>query len=110
MDFTARVQAFDLDGNYLGVTFTPPDFRNGRPSGLGTDNQGRDVAARLIYGFRISVLFGLTLTLLSSVIGIAAGAVQGYFGGWTDLLLPAGVEIRTHIPARYLLIILSSVI
>jgi microcin C transport system permease protein len=53
---------------------------------LGTDDQGRDVVARLIYGFRISVLFGLTLTIVSSVIGVAAGAVQGYFGGWTDLL------------------------
>ena len=53
---------------------------------LGTDDQGRDVVARLLYGFRISVLFGLTLTLISSVIGVAAGAVQGYFGGWTDLL------------------------
>jgi microcin C transport system permease protein len=52
---------------------------------LGTDDQSRDVVARLIYGFRISVLFGLTLTILSSIIGIAAGGVQGYFGGWIDL-------------------------
>jgi microcin C transport system permease protein len=52
---------------------------------LGTDDQGRDVLARLIYGFRISVLFGLILTILSSIIGVAAGAVQGYFGGWVDL-------------------------
>ena len=52
-----------------------------RVNWLGTDDQGRDLTARLIYGFRISVLFGLTLTLLSSVIGVAAGAVQGYFGG-----------------------------
>ena len=56
---------------------------------LGTDDQGRDVLARLIYGFRISVLFGLMLTIMSSVIGVAAGAVQGYFGGWTDLAVPA---------------------
>ena len=56
---------------------------------LGTDDQGRDVVARLIYGFRISVLFGLTLTIVSSIIGIAAGGVQGYFGGWVDLLLSA---------------------
>ncbi len=56
---------------------------------LGTDDQGRDVLARLIYGFRLSVLFGLVLTIVSSVIGVAAGAVQGYFGGWTDLLVPA---------------------
>jgi microcin C transport system permease protein len=56
---------------------------------LGTDDQARDVTARLIYGFRISVLFGLTLTIFSALIGVAAGAVQGYFGGWTDLLMPA---------------------
>src|SRR4029079_8005317 len=53
---------------------------------LGTDDGGRDVLARLIYGFRISVLFGLALTIISSIIGVAAGAVQGYFGGWIDLL------------------------
>lgn len=53
---------------------------------LGTDDQGRDVVARLIYGFRISVLFGLALTIVSSIIGIAAGGVQGYFGGLTDLI------------------------
>ena len=53
---------------------------------LGTDDQARDVLARVIYGFRISVLFGLVLTFFSSIVGVAAGAVQGYFGGWTDLL------------------------
>src|SRR5258708_18339332 len=52
---------------------------------LGTDDQGRDLLARLVYGFRISVLFGLVLTLASSLVGVAAGAGQGYFGGWTDL-------------------------
>jgi microcin C transport system permease protein len=77
---------------------------------LGTDDQGRDVVARLIYGFRISVLFGLILASISSVIGIAAGAVQGYFGGWTDLLFQRFIEIWTSIPALYLLIIISSVI
>ena len=77
---------------------------------LGTDQQGRDVVARLIYGFRISVLFGLTLTLLSSVIGIAAGAVQGYFGGWTDLMFQRFIEIWTSVPELYLLLILSSVL
>jgi microcin C transport system permease protein len=56
---------------------------------LGTDDQGRDVLARLIYGFRISILFGLLLTIVSSIIGVAAGAVQGYFGGWTDRRAPA---------------------
>jgi microcin C transport system permease protein len=77
---------------------------------LGTDDQGRDVAARLIYGFRISVLFGLALTLVSSVIGVAAGAVQGYFGGWTDLLFQRFIEIWTSIPSLYLLLIISSVL
>lgn len=77
---------------------------------LGTDDQGRDVVARLIYGFRISVLFGLILAGISSVIGIAAGAVQGYFGGWTDLLFQRFIEIWTSIPALYLLIIMSAVI
>jgi microcin C transport system permease protein len=77
---------------------------------LGTDNQGRDVVARLIYGFRISVLFGLTLTILSSVIGVAAGAIQGYFGGWTDLIFQRAIEIWSNIPTLYLLIIIASVI
>ncbi|MFY9624834.1 MAG: ABC transporter permease [Rhodoplanes sp.] len=77
---------------------------------LGTDDQGRDVTARLIYGFRISVLFGLALTLISSVIGVAAGAVQGYFGGWTDLLFQRFIEIWTSVPSLYLLLIISSVL
>jgi microcin C transport system permease protein len=77
---------------------------------LGTDAQGRDVVARLIYGFRISVLFGLTLTILSSIIGVAAGAVQGYFGGWTDLLFQRFIEIWTSVPELYLLLILSAVL
>jgi microcin C transport system permease protein len=77
---------------------------------LGTDDQGRDLVARVIYGFRISVLFGLTLTLISSVIGVAAGAVQGYFGGWTDLLFQRFIEIWTSIPSLYLLLIISSVL
>ena len=77
---------------------------------LGTDDQGRDVLARLIYGFRISVLFGLVLTIVSSVIGVAAGAVQGYFGGWTDLLFQRFIEIWTSVPELYLLLIISSVL
>jgi len=76
---------------------------------LGTDDQGRDVVARLLYGFRISVLFGLTLTVISSAIGVFAGAVQGYFGGWTDLLFQRVIEIWTSIPSLYLLLIISSV-
>ncbi len=75
---------------------------------LGTDDQGRDVVARLIYGFRISVLFGLVLTILSSIIGVAAGAVQGYFGGWVDILGQRFIEIWSGLPVLFLLIILSS--
>ena len=81
-----------------------------RENWLGTDDQGRDLAARLIYGFRISVLFGLVLTLASSVLGVAAGAVQGYFGGWTDLLFQRFIEIWGGLPVLYLLIILASVV
>lgn len=77
---------------------------------LGTDDQGRDVLARLIYGFRISVLFGLTLTLFSSLVGVAAGAIQGYFGGWIDLGFQRFIEVWTSVPIIYLLIILAAVI
>jgi microcin C transport system permease protein len=77
---------------------------------LGTDDEGRDVLARLIYGFRVSVLFGLILTIVSSVVGVAAGAVQGYFGGWTDLLSQRFIEIWTSVPELYLLLIISSVL
>ena len=75
---------------------------------LGTDDQARDVLARVIYGFRISVLFGLALTILSSIVGIAAGAVQGYFGGWVDLSFQRFLEIWSSMPTLYLLIILAS--
>ncbi|MGD8766902.1 MAG: ABC transporter permease, partial [Methyloceanibacter sp.] len=77
---------------------------------LGTDDQGRDVIARIIYGFRISVLFGLVLTIFSTIIGVAAGAIQGYFGGWTDLLFQRFIEIWTSVPQLYLLIIVAAVI
>jgi microcin C transport system permease protein len=77
---------------------------------LGTDDQGRDVVARLIYGFRISVLFGLTLTIFSSMIGVAAGGLQGYFGGWTDLIFQRVIEIWNSIPELYLLLIISAVL
>ncbi len=85
---------------------SPPDSRHW----LGTDDQGRDVVARLIYGFRVSVLFGLILTAVSSLIGILAGAVQGYFGGWTDLLFQRVLEVWSGLPQLFILIILSSVI
>ncbi|HEV2517421.1 MAG TPA: ABC transporter permease [Devosia sp.] len=77
---------------------------------LGTDDQGRDVLARLIYGFRISVLFGLILTVLSSIIGIGAGALQGYLGGWVDLIAQRVIEIWSSVPSLYLLLIISSII
>jgi microcin C transport system permease protein len=77
---------------------------------LGTDNTARDVLARIIYGFRISVLFGLILALVSSVIGVIAGAVQGYFGGWVDLALQRFIEVWSAIPTLYLIIIISAFI
>ncbi len=77
---------------------------------LGTDDQGRDVLARLIYGFRLSVLFGFALTLLSSAVGVTAGATQGYFGGRIDLFFQRFIEIWTSIPSLYLLLIISSVL
>jgi len=77
---------------------------------LGTDDQGRDVLARLLYGFRLSILFGLTLTAISSIIGVAAGAVQGYFGGWTDLIFQRFIEIWSSLPELFLLIIIASII
>ena len=77
---------------------------------LGTDDQARDVLARVIYGFRISVLFGLALTVMSSVIGVAAGAVQGYFGGRVDLFGQRAIEIWNGLPVLYMLIILASVV
>jgi microcin C transport system permease protein len=77
---------------------------------LGTDDQGRDVLARLMYGFRISVLFGLALTISTSIVGVLVGAVSGYFGGWTDLLTQRFIEVWSSIPSLYLLLIMSSFI
>ena len=77
---------------------------------LGTDDQGRDVVARLLYGFRISILFGLTLAIVSSIIGVTAGAIQGYFGGLIDLVFQRFIEIWSSLPHLYLLIIVSSII
>ncbi|MGA0797376.1 MAG: ABC transporter permease subunit, partial [Quisquiliibacterium sp.] len=76
---------------------------------LGTDDRGRDVLARLLYGFRISVLFGLALTVLGVLVGILAGAVQGYFGGRTDLALQRFIEVWSSVPELYLLLILASI-
>lgn len=85
---------------------TPPDSRNW----LGTDDQARDLLARVIYGFRVSVLFGLALTIFSSIVGVFMGAIQGYFGGWTDLLLQRFIEIWESVPTLFLLIFLSALI
>lgn len=75
---------------------------------IGTDDQGRDVLARVLYGFRISVLFGLCLTIISSIVGITAGAFQGYYGGWLDLIMQRLIEIWTSMPSLYILIIFSA--
>jgi microcin C transport system permease protein len=95
-----------IDWGLPGTAPAPPSPRHW----LGTDDQGRDLFARLLYGFRISVLFGLVLTLASSLIGVAAGAVQGYFGGWTDLLFQRFIEVWSGLPVLYLLIILASIV
>ena len=82
-----------------GPAPSPPTWQNW----LGTDDQARDVTARLVYGYRISVLFGLALTLFSTIIGVAAGGVQGYFGGWLDLVLQRVIEVWTGLPTLFLL-------
>ncbi|BCS88139.1 ABC transporter permease [Pseudodesulfovibrio sediminis] len=84
----------------------PPSLRHP----LGTDDQGRDLIARLLYGFRISVCFGLVLTLFSTVGGILAGAVQGYYGGRIDMFGQRFMEIWSGLPVLYLLIILSNML
>ena len=84
----------------------PPSKKNW----LGTDDQARDVLARLIYGFRISILFGFTLTFFSMLIGVTAGAIQGYFGGKIDLFFQRFMEIWSAIPTLYVLIILASIV
>jgi microcin C transport system permease protein len=92
--------------NYDVVTApSPPD----RAHWLGTDDQTRDVLARVIYGFRISILFALVVAVISSLIGVAAGAVQGYFGGWVDLTFQRIVEIWVNMPSLYVIIILSAI-
>lgn len=85
---------------------SPPDGVNW----LGTDDQARDVLARVIYGFRLSIFFALILTVVSSVIGVVAGALQGYFGGWVDLVFQRVVEVWSNIPSLYIIMIVSSVI
>ena len=100
--FNHRTVAWDLPA----PAPTPPDAT----PWLGTDDQARDVVARLIYGFRISVLFGFSLTIVSAVIGVSAGAIQGYYGGWTDLIFQRFIEIWSSMPQLYIIIIVASVI
>ena len=103
MDKELRCSAYPLKAE-------DPDCTLGNMNWLGTDDQARDVLARMIYGFRISVLFGLVLTLFSAVIGIGAGAVQGYFGGWTDLLMQRFIEIWSSMPVLYILLIIAAIL
>ncbi|HUJ36879.1 MAG TPA: ABC transporter permease [Hyphomicrobium sp.] len=116
-----------LEGLCLGYP-APPPWASGAPlceappeqlarfhaignyNWLGLDDQGRDVVARVIYGFRISVLFGLMLTILSAGVGVTAGAIQGYFGGRTDLIFQRFLEIWSSVPSLFVLIIISSVL
>jgi microcin C transport system permease protein len=100
--FNYRTAVRDLPG----PAPTPPDGINW----LGTDDNARDVMARVIYGFRISVLFGLFLTVISTIVGVLAGAVQGFYGGWVDLFFQRLLEIWGGMPFLYVLLILSSVI
>lgn len=93
---------YDLDV----PTPAPPS----RAHWLGTDDHGRDVVARLMYGFRISVLFGLCLVIVTSTVGVLAGATQGYFGGWLDLIAQRAIEIWTSMPYFFILIILASMV
>jgi microcin C transport system permease protein len=97
--------------SYNTINYDLPEPAPSRPSKdnlLGTDDQGRDVTARVIYGFRISILFGLALTLFSTLIGVTAGAIQGYYGGWTDLVAQRIIEIWSSLPSLYILIIFSA--
>lgn len=88
---------------------TPAPSAPDRANLIGTDDQGRDVLARVIYGFRISVVFGLLLTLVSSIIGIFAGAIQGYYGGRLDMVMQRMIEVWSSMPSLYILIIFSSI-
>ena len=98
--------AYNTVNDIDGAAPSAPDARHW----LGTDDTARDVLARVIYGFRLSVAFALIVTLLTSVIGIAAGAVQGFFGGWTDLIFQRVIEIWGSTPSLYIIIIVAAII
>ena len=98
--------------SYDTINYNLPSPAPSSPDGtnwIGTDDQGRDVTARIIYGFRLSVVFGLTLTLISSIIGVAAGAIQGFYGGKLDLIMQRVIEVWASLPSLYILIIFSSI-
>ncbi|QCO56239.1 ABC transporter permease [Pseudorhodobacter turbinis] len=97
--------SFNTINNIGRAAPSPPDANHL----LGTDDTARDVAARVIYGFRLSVSFALIVTLLTSVIGVAAGAVQGYFGGWVDLIFQRVLEIWSSTPSLYIIIIVAAI-
>jgi len=113
---------FARPGNFALVTLNPHSATSvdyfakevapsppGRANWLGTDSNGNDMLARLLYGFRISIWFGFALTVTGTLVGIAAGALQGYFGGKVDLLLQRFIEIWGAVPELYLLIIFASI-
>jgi microcin C transport system permease protein len=98
--------AFDTISDVRGVAPSPP----GKQHYLGTDDTKRDVVARIIYGFRLSILFTIVVTVCTSLVGISAGAVQGYFGGWIDLMFQRFLEIWGAVPSLYVIIILFAIL
>ena len=98
--------SFDTIVDVAGVAPAPPSETNW----LGTDDTKRDVVARIIYGFRLSIVFALIVTAGSSLIGIVAGAIQGYFGGWVDLVFQRFIEIWTGMPSLYVIIIVFAIV
>ena len=85
---------------------SPPDHKHW----LGTDDTSRDVLARILYGFRLSVFFAIVVTFISSIIGIAAGAIQGFFGGWIDLIFQRLIEVWGATPSLYIIIIVAAIL
>lgn len=98
--------SYDTANDIDGSAPSAPDAKHW----LGTDDTTRDVAARVVYGFRLSVLFAIIVTVVASIIGIIAGAIQGYFGGWTDLLFQRFLEIFGAVPSLYVIIIMSAIV
>ena len=98
--------SFNTISNAPGVAPSPPDANHI----LGTDDTKRDVLARVIYGFRLSIIYTIIVTVATSALGIMAGAVQGYFGGWTDLIFQRFLEIWGSTPSLYVIIILFAIL